>query len=247
MERPDLSIVIPSYNEAERITPTLRAVSSWLADRGWRHEILVIDDGSTDDTVRVVKDLAREVAHLRSIESRPNRGKGHVVRLGMLSARGRYRLFMDADGSTSIDQLPALMARIQTGADVAIGSRRAPGAVCPRKQPWYRRAWSHAANRVVRAALVGGVRDTQCGFKLFTDRAAEMVFPRVTTAGWGFDLEALATAARMGMRIDEVPVAWADDRRSRIRPLRDAMAIAREFWRIRRAMRGFAASPCALG
>jgi len=231
--------VIPAFNEVGRIAPTVRSVSAWLAGQGHTAEILVVDDGSTDGTGRLVRELASELGGIRLVESRPNRGKGHVVRLGMLEACGAYRLFTDADGSTPIDQLPALWARLEAGADVAIGSRRAPGAQSPCRAPWYRRAWSRVANRLVRALLIGGVRDTQCGFKLFSARAAEAIFSRVSTTGWGFDLEVLAIAGRLGMRVDEVPVLWSDDRRSRIRPLPDAIAIAREFCRIRRAMRSF--------
>ena len=237
MESPYLSIVIPAYNEAARIAPTLRAVSAWLARQPFSGEILVIDDGSTDGTGELVRILAAELGGIRLIESRPNRGKGHAVRLGMLASRGERRLFMDADHSTPIDELPALMARLDAGAAVAIGSRRAPGANAARKPPRYRRAWSRLANRVVRASLIDGIRDTQCGFKLFSCGAAEAIFPLVRTAGWGFDLEVLALARRMGLRVDELPVRFRDDPRSRIRPLRDAVRISREFFRIRRALR----------
>lgn len=233
---PYLSVVIPAYNEAERIAPTLRAVHAWLAEQAFTSEILVVDDGSTDATKLVVTALADELDNLLLVESWPNRGKGHVVRLGMLTARGSLRLFMDADGSTSIEELPPLLARIAAGADVAIGSRRAPGARASHA-PWWRRAWSRIANRVVQAGLLEGIQDTQCGFKLFTRTAAEAVFAHVRTAGWGFDLEALALARRLGFRLAELPVRWVDDRRSRIHPVRDAIRITREFLRIRRAFR----------
>jgi dolichyl-phosphate beta-glucosyltransferase len=239
MESPHLSIVIPAYNEAARIAPTLRAVSAWLARQSFSGEIVVVDDGSTDGTGELVRILGATLGDIRLIESRPNRGKGHVVREGMLAARGVRRLFMDADHSTPIDELPALVARLEMGADVAIGSRRAPGASAARTPPWYRRVWSRLANRVVRAGLIDGIRDTQCGFKLFSREAAEAIFPLVRTAGWGFDLEVLALARRMGLRIDEVPVRFFDDPRSRIRPLRDAVRITREFFRIRRALRTY--------
>ena len=235
--RPYLSIIVPAYNEAERITPTLRAVQAWVAAERVAAEILVVDDGSRDGTRDVVRALARELPDLRLIESWPNHGKGHVVRAGMLTARGTLRLFMDADNSTPISELPRLLDRIAAGAHVAIGSRRAPGAVQQIKPPWYRRAWSRLANRVVQAGLLDGIRDTQCGFKLFTAEAAEAIFARVKTTGWGFDLEALALARRLGYRTDEVAVAWTDDPRSKIHPLRDAWRITREFLRIRRAFR----------
>jgi glycosyltransferase involved in cell wall biosynthesis len=199
-------------------------------------EILVVDDGSNDGTPDLVRALARELGGIALWPSRPNRGKGHVVRLGMLTARGERRLFMDADHSTPIDEIGALMAAIDGGADIAIGSRRAPGASAARKPPRYRRAWSRLANRVVRAGLIPDVRDTQCGFKLFTAAAAEAVFPWVRTPGWGFDLEVLARARTHGLRIAEVPVRFTDDPRSRVRPVRDAIRITREFVRIRRLL-----------
>ena len=240
LNKPYLSVVIPAYNEAERIAPTLRRTVAWLDAQELSAEILVIDDGSTDATREVVRALADEIASPRVriglVESGPNRGKGHVVRAGMLTARGRLRLFMDADGSTPIEELPKLLDRVALGAEVAIGSRRAPGATMSVRPPWYRRIWSRLANRVVQAGLLGGIHDTQCGFKLFTAQAAERIFTRVETSGWGFDLEALALARRLGHRIDEVAVRWADDRRTRIRPIRDAFAIFVEFLRIRRRL-----------
>jgi glycosyltransferase involved in cell wall biosynthesis len=236
-ERPSLSVVIPAYNEAQRIAPTLRDVAGWLGRHGVSAEIIVVDDGSRDDTVALVQRLGAELGGVRVIASTPNRGKGHAVRLGMLAARGELRLYMDADNATPISELPRLVVKIDAGADVAIGSRRAPGAVQARPAPWYRRLWSRLANRVVQAGLLGGIRDTQCGFKLLTARAATEVFSRVTTTGWGFDLEALALARRLGLRIDEVAVTWSDDPRSRISPIKDAIRITREFLRIRRQMR----------
>lgn len=238
---PVLSVVIPAYNEAQRITPTLRATSAWLEaqarELGLSYEILVVNDGSRDATSQVVADLARELPNLHLIDSYPNRGKGHVVRLGMLTARGRYRLFMDADNSTPISEMPALADAIKQGAAIAIGSRRAPGAKTSVKPPWYRRAWSRLANRVVQAGLIDGIRDTQCGFKLFTDEAAEACFSRAKFTGWAFDLEILALARRLGYKVAELPVAWADDARSKINPVKDAIRITREFLKIRRAFK----------
>jgi len=233
-QRPYLSIVIPAYNEAERIVPTLRDVAAWVAQERIAAEVLVVDDGSTDATVCVVEELARELPVVRVVASTRNHGKGHAVRLGMLYARGTLRLFMDADNSTSIHELPRLLDRIAAGADIAIGSRRAPGAVRSVKPAWYRRAWSRLANRVVQAGLLAGIEDTQCGFKLFTAAAAVRIFERVRTHGWGFDLEVLVLARQLGYRVDEVAVTWQDDARSRVRPLRDAFKIAWEYARIRR-------------
>jgi dolichyl-phosphate beta-glucosyltransferase len=196
-----------------------------------------VDDGSTDATATVVGALARETPNVRLIASRPNRGKGHAVRLGMLEAHGTTRLFMDADHSISIAQLPRLLDAIRAGADVAIGSRWVRGAVERRKAPWYRRAWGRLGNRVVRAGLVDGIRDTQCGFKAFTGAAATAIFSRARFPGWGFDVEVLALARGLGFSIVECGVEVDDDRRTRVRPVRDAIAITVEFFRIRAAFR----------
>jgi dolichyl-phosphate beta-glucosyltransferase len=234
--RPYLSIVIPAYNEAERIAPTLRDVAAWLEAERLVAEVLVVDDGSTDGTARVVEALARELPVIQLVHGWVNRGKGHAVRVGMLRASGWLRLFMDADNATTIRELPALLARIADGAEVAIGSRRAPGAVRRVRPPWFRRAWSRVANQVVQAGLLEGIHDTQCGFKLFTAEAATRIFQRTITDGWGFDLEVLVHARQLGYRVDEVAVHWQDDPRSKVHPLRDAVKISREYLRIRRAV-----------
>jgi dolichyl-phosphate beta-glucosyltransferase len=231
-----LSVVIPAYDEAERIVPTLEATVAWLRRHGATFEIIVVDDGSHDGTSAVVESLGARLDEIRVITSTPNRGKGHAVRIGMLAARGHLRLFMDADNATPISEIGPLVVAIDRGAAVAIGSRRAPGARAARAAPWFRRAWSRLANAVVQAGLLRGIRDTQCGFKLFTAEAAKAVFGRLSTPGWGFDLEALALAQRLGFSIAEVAVTWRDDPRSRVRPLHDAVRVTREFLRIRRRL-----------
>jgi dolichyl-phosphate beta-glucosyltransferase len=232
MSRPELSVIVPAFNEAHRIGPTLRAVTAWLADNRVDAEVLVVDDGSNDSTVAV----ARAVPGVTVVETSPNRGKGHAVRTGMLAARGELRLFMDADNATPISELPRLRARLADGADIAIGSRRAPGARTLAPAPLHRRLWSRLANKVIRGSLTPGILDTQCGFKLFDAEAAVAVFSLTVTDGWSFDLEVLARARRLGYRIDEVAVTWTDDPRSKISPLRDAIAVTREFLRIRRLL-----------
>jgi dolichyl-phosphate beta-glucosyltransferase len=234
----DLSIIIPAFNEERRIGPTIEAFDAYLARAGVSYEILVVDDGSSDGTVALVEEMARRRPALRCLPSRPNRGKGHAVRTGMLAARGEIRVMCDADGSTPPDQLPAIVRPIGSGAcDVVIGSRYAEGASIARRQPWYRRWWSRLANRVVQRTLVGGIRDTQCGFKAFSAEASGRLFARARIDGWAFDLEVLALARRMSLRVREVPVSWADDPRSRIHPLADAWRVARELLTIRRNLR----------
>ena len=229
----DLSVVIPAYNEEQRLAPTVAALARFLAARPGRWEIVVVDDGSTDGTVALCRQLAARWPALRLVATAPNRGKGHAVRVGMLSARGALVLMYDADGSTPASEIPRLLAPIRSGAaSVAVGSRYVAGA-SSRSQPLWRRAWSRVVNLLVRRTLVPGVRDTQCGFKAFTAAAARDLFGRATIDGWAFDLEVLALALRLGHRVVEVGVAWTDDGRSRVRPVHDFWKVLREAATIR--------------
>ena len=232
----DLSVIIPAYNEAQRILPTLARVHAYLSAQPLRYEIIVVDDGSRDDTAAVA--LAARIPHLQLLVQTPNRGKGAAVRMGMLAARGQIRVMMDADCSMPPEQLPKLLAPILAcKAEIAIGSRYAPGAKTDVKQPWYRVWWSRLANRVIQRSLVPGVRDTQCGFKAFTAEAARDLFSRGRIDGWAFDLEILALARRAHFSIAEVGVEWTDDRRSRVNPLKDMWKVIREALTIRRNLR----------
>ena len=213
----ELSLIIPAFNEAQRIAPTLRRFHRFLAARPARFEIIVVDDGSSDGTVALVSALADELPGLRVLCSPANRGKGHAVRLGMLAATGQVRLFSDADGSTPIDELDPLLRALAAGADVAIGSRYVAGSRVTRPQPWFRRVWSRLVNRLVQRLLLPGVQDTHCGFKAFTAAAAAHTFAACTVDGWSFDLEVLARARAHGFCIREVPVRWENDERSKAR------------------------------
>jgi len=235
---PELSIVVPAFNEEQRIGPTLVALDEFLAGTGTSYEIVVVDDGSEDGTVALVSKMRREMPALRCIATRPNRGKGHAVRVGMLAARGAIRLMTDADGSTPAEEIPRLVEAIRNGeTDIAIGSRYTGNASCERKQPFYRRWWSRLANRVVQATLVPGIRDTQCGFKAFSAEAARRIFELTRIDGWAFDLEALALASRLHFTVAEIGVHWSDDPRSRISPLKDAVRVIRELISIRLNLR----------
>ena len=208
---PAISVVIPAYNEARRLPATLDRVGAYLAAQGVAHEILVVDDGSSDGTA----DVARGEA-VRVLRHEPNRGKGYAVRRGMLAAAGARRLMTDADLSTPIEDLPKLEARIDRGFDVAIGSRAVAGATIEVHQPAYREAMGRAFNVLVQALLLPGLSDTQCGFKLFTVRAAEVAFGTCRLDGFSFDVEALFVARRRGLRIAEVPVVWRNDAATRV-------------------------------
>jgi dolichyl-phosphate beta-glucosyltransferase len=234
----DLSIVVPAYNEEHRLPPTLARLHAFLSAQPMRWEIVVVDDGSRDATCAVVEAAMARIPNLRLVRQTPNRGKGAAVRLGMLEARGQIRVMSDADGSMSPDQLPRLLAPIIAGkAEIAIGSRYAEGAHSDVKQPFYRVLWSRLANQAIQRSLVPGVRDTQCGFKAFTAEAARHLFRLGRIDGWAFDLEILALARRAGYEIAEVGVAWTDDRRSRVNPLKDLWKVVREAMTIRKNLR----------
>lgn len=235
---PDLSIIIPAYNEAQRIRPTLEALDDYLAADGIRYEIVVVDDGSSDDTAQLVRSIATRRPAIRCIVAMPNRGKGSATRRGMLAARGAVRVMYDADGAIAPSELPRIVNPVRLGdVDVAIGSRRADGARVVERPPWYRAAWSRMSNKVVRWTLVPGIRDTQCGFKAFSAAAAVELFSRGRIDRWSFDMEILALARMLGRTILQVPVAWSDDPRSRINPVRDAVRGLRELIEIRRNLR----------
>ncbi|HEY5923841.1 MAG TPA: dolichyl-phosphate beta-glucosyltransferase [Kofleriaceae bacterium] len=234
----DLSIVVPAYNEQERLPPTLAKLHAFLQTQPLRYEIVVVDDGSKDDTIGVTEAAMATIPNLRLLRQMPNRGKGAAVRRGMLEARGQIRVMCDADGSMPAEELPKLLAPIiACKAEIAIGSRYAEGAKTDVKQPFYRVWWSRLCNRVIQRSLVPGVRDTQCGFKAFTAEAARDLFRYARIDGWAFDLEILALARRRGISIAEVGVEWKDDGRSRVNPLKDMWKVIREALAIRRNLR----------
>jgi glycosyltransferase involved in cell wall biosynthesis len=232
----DLSIVVPAYNEEHRLPPTLERLHAFMQTQPLRYEIVVVDDGSKDDTCGVVERCG--LPGVRLVRQVPNKGKGAAVRLGMLEAKGQIRVMCDADGSMPPEQLPKLLAPIiGCQASIAIGSRYADGAKTDVKQPFYRVIWSRLANRVIQRSLVPGVRDTQCGFKAFTAEAAHDLFRVARIDGWAFDLEVLALAKRRGFEIAEVGVEWKDDKRSRVSPIKDMVNVCREALTIRRNLK----------
>lgn len=231
---PALSIVIPAYNEAARIGPSLERVVAFARARAEPCEIIVVDDGSRDDTRAIVGALAEQHACLRLLALPHNRGKGAAVRAGVLASRGRHVLFTDADLSTPIDELARLELALADGADIAIGSRAVPGDV-ERKQPLLRRVQGrgfHLAVRVLGFRAVAEIRDTQCGFKLFKGAVARAVFRELTLTGFAFDVE-LLELARSRFRVAEIAVAWAHVDGSKVRPGIDAARMLRDLVRIR--------------
>jgi dolichyl-phosphate beta-glucosyltransferase len=220
MAQPFLSVIIPAYNEEQRLPATLEAVFKYLSRAGFSYEILVVNDGSRDGTAELVQRLAKTIPHLALMDNAVNRGKGSVVRQGMLAARGDVRLFADADNSTSIEQFENMLSYITgdegTPYDVVIGSRAVRGAKLAPPQSLFRRIAGKALNLFTQALLLPGVWDTQCGFKAFTARAAHEVFSRARVNGWAFDVEALGLARALGFRVKEVPVVWKNNALSRV-------------------------------
>ena len=228
----NLSIVIPAYNEALRIGRTLEKIDEYLKGCGYSSEIIVVDDGSHDDTEKVVRKMAEKHSAIVLLQNGMNKGKGYSVKRGILSSRGRFVLMSDADLSTPIEEIGKLFKELEEGYDIAIGSRSVSGSEILKRQAWYRQFMGKTFNKIVRAVAVSGFRDTQCGFKLFTGDAARMVFARQRIEGFAFDVEALYLAKKLGLRIREVPVVWVNSPDSRISLFRDSLQTLQDLFKI---------------
>jgi glycosyltransferase involved in cell wall biosynthesis len=227
----DISIVIPAYNEARRIALTLDELRAVLPSMCASWEVRVVDDGSADDTAALVEAAARADERI-VLQREPHRGKGAAVRAGLLAARGDRRFMCDADLSMPIGELPRFLSLVPAECDVAIGSREGLGA---RRvgEPIHRHWMGRLFNHLVRLGTLGGISDTQCGFKLFSRQAVERIFPRTTIDGWAFDIEVLSIARRQGLRIVEVPIEWHYREHSRVSLVRDSFRMARDVFRVR--------------
>ncbi len=232
MKKPYLSVVIPTYNEAKRLPLTLIDIDKHLSGADFSYEILVVDDGSTDETVQIVKHFMGIIPNLRIIENERNKGKGGVVRQGMLEAKGDYRLFTDADNSTSITHFEPMRPYLSSGYDVVIGSRDVPGAKMEPPQTLIKRLAGNMGNILIQVLLLPGLWDTQCGFKCFSGKAAQAVFPLQKIHGWGFDVEVLALAKALGYKIKEMPVIWINDPESNVK-ITGYISSLLDVWRIR--------------
>ncbi len=219
---PKFSVIIPAYNEAGRIGKTITSVHTYLTSRGEPFEIVVVLNNCTDTTRGIVEQLMKFIPELSFIDmgiiqDHTGNTKGLAVREGMLRARGDMRLFTDADGSTPIEELMKLLPYQFEGYDVVFGSRRAPGANIVHDQPWYRIALGRIGNLLIRLLVLPGVRDTQCGFKLFSRNAAIRIFGNAHVVGWGFDIEALVLAKKLGFRFCEVGIDWYESSDTRLK------------------------------
>jgi glycosyltransferase involved in cell wall biosynthesis len=233
MATPQLSIVIPAYNESARIERTLQRVMACVDRQGWDAEVLVVDDGSVDRTVEIVRRWMERERRLYLVQNDGNRGKGYSVRNGLLQASGEVVMFTDADLSAPMEEAERLMAAIAEGADVAIGSRWMDSARQTLHQPMYRRFFGRCFNGVTRTVMGLPFKDTQCGFKAFKRTAAQVIFRLQRIERWGFDPEILFIARKLGYDIREVAVTWGHDERSRMSYLRDGMKMLEEIAAIR--------------
>jgi dolichyl-phosphate beta-glucosyltransferase len=234
---PELSIVVPAYNERARISLTLAKILDWARATHPGTEVIVVDDGSTDDTAALVESFVERYPELRLLKQPRNRGKGAAVRRGMLAARGRYVLFSDADLATPIEEADKLLVYAKQGADVVIGSRGLSDSDIRVRQPKLRELMGRTFNAMVRAAVLGGIKDTQCGFKLFTSSAARAVFVQQALDGFAFDVEALLIARDLRLTVREVPVVWRHAPNSKVSPIVDSSKMFRDIVQLRLARR----------
>ncbi|HEV7465515.1 MAG TPA: dolichyl-phosphate beta-glucosyltransferase [Candidatus Dormibacteraeota bacterium] len=233
-----LSLVVPSYNEAERLPPSLARMREHLDASGEEYEVIVVDDGSSDGTAATAEHAAETWPQLRVLRLQRNQGKGAATRAGMLAARGAHRAFSDADLSTPLEELARLRFHLEGDCQVAIASRAGDAQIVVH-QALRRELMGKTYNRLLQLLVLPGIRDSQCGFKVFTAAAAEACFGPLQTLRFGFDAEVLLRARRHGWRIAEVPVRWSHVEASRVHPVRDASRMLLDLVLLRlRGLRG---------
>jgi dolichyl-phosphate beta-glucosyltransferase len=235
---PALSIIIPAYNEAERFGPHLPSILTYLGAHYPAYELLVVDDGSTDQTAAVVQAAVAAEPRARLISYQPNRGKGYAIRTGVLASHGDVVVFLDADLSTPLSEIPHALNELQT-AEVVVGSRGLPDSKIQVRAPLYRRLASFIFD-TIKHLMVGlwHISDTQCGFKAFRGEAARQLFALGQVDRFMFDVEILYLAERAQLHIKEMPVQWADAPGSKVRFWEGVVHMVRDLWRIRRLHRG---------
>lgn len=238
MTTPALSVIIPAYNEEERLVPHLEQVLGYLRAHHPQFELLIVDDGSSDRTAVLVTQALKDEARARLISYQPNRGKGYAVRSGVLASRGEAVVFLDADLSTPMEEIPRALTLLQQ-ADVVVGSRGLPESNIQVRPPLYRRMAS-AIFDGIKHLMVGlwNISDSQCGFKAFRGPVARQLFKLSQVDRFMFDVEILYLAERAGLRLTEMPVQWADVGGSKVRFWEGLVHMIRDLWRIRQLHRG---------
>jgi dolichyl-phosphate beta-glucosyltransferase len=228
-----LSIVVPCYNEEQRLPRTIEQIERYLEGKAATYELILVDDGSADGT-RMIMDSAAERHAFVRVEALPrNRGKGRALAVGVEVAKGDEILLTDADLSTPIEELDKLQLALRNGAGVAIGSRALRGSRVEISQPAYRVVMGKAFNLIVQAVLLPGIWDTQCGFKLFRADVAHRVFEGLVTDGFGYDPEVLYRARKLGVKIAEVPVVWRNSAPTKVSPVSSSFDMLKHVFRIR--------------
>ncbi len=231
MDRPFISLVVPAYNEQGRLPATMKKLREYLTRQSFSYEVLVVDDGSHDGTAALVEEAMADFPGLRLLRE-PHRGKGHAVRQGMLAAEGRYVMFCDADFSMPVEEVPRFPEAMRESYDIAIASREVKGA---RRigEPKHRHLMGRVFNLIVRVLAVRGLQDTQCGFKCFSRESAQKIFRMQVIDGFGFDVEVLYIARKLGIAITEVPVSWYYSPSSRVDPVRDTLRMFNDVLQVR--------------
>jgi dolichyl-phosphate beta-glucosyltransferase len=228
----NISIVIPAYNEEERIVLTLNKISNYLKDKNFNYEIIVVNDGSKDKTNEIVLDFVKKHSKIRLINNPKNMGKGYSVRNGLLNANKEWILFSDADLSTPIEELDKFI-RYTSRFDIIIGSRAMRKSKIVVKQPWFRAIPGKVFPLLVRMIAVRGIKDTQCGFKMFKKDCVKKILKKQTIYGWAFDAELLFIAKKLKLKIKEVPIVWKNDANSKLDPIKNSISMFLEVVKIR--------------
>ncbi len=234
MEEKYLSIIIPAYNEEKRLGKTLETILDYLAGQKHSYEIIIIDDGSADGTIETTRKLIENNNNIKIIKNEKNMGKGYSVKRGMLEATGRYILFSDADLSTPVEETKKLLGALESGFDVAIGSRSMKESEIIVHQPLYREIMGKLFNKFVKIFVMSEFIDTQCGFKLFRKDAAKKVFKQQILEGFSFDVEILYLSIRNGFKVKEVPVKWFNSPQSKVTPVKSSFRMFMDILRIKR-------------
>jgi len=228
---PHLSLVIPAYNEEQRLPASLQRVHDFVSRQSYSWEVVIAENGSTDKTLRIAQDFADAHPGFYVLQA-AGRGKGLAVRQGMLFAQGEWRMMLDADLSMPVDEIPRFLPPALQGGEVIIASREAPGAV-RYNEPDVRHIGGRVINAMIRLLALPGLHDTQCGFKCFSAAAAQYLFSRQTINGWSFDVEILYLARKRGYTITELPIPWYYSEQSHVRPVADTVSMLADILRIR--------------